>query len=103
LLFLALLAYDAYLTRDRKGVRPMKRLTGMLAIAAMTVMMTAGTALAGTNYPPTTSVEATSGGNPPTAFTGADVIRPALFVAVLLVVGLTALFAARRRSARVAG
>jgi hypothetical protein len=83
----------------------MKRLTGILALAAMTVVVTAGTALAGgTNYPPSqpTSVEATSGG-PPTAFTGGNVGKPALFVAVLLVVGLTALFAARRRSARVAG
>ena len=81
----------------------MKRLTGILALATMTIVVTAGTALAQTHYPPTTSVEATSGGNPPTAFTGGDVVKPALFVAVLLVVGLTAIYAARRRSARVAG
>jgi hypothetical protein len=82
----------------------MKRLTGILALAAMTVVVTAGTALAQTSYPPSqpTSVEATSGGRP-TAFTGGNVIKPALFVAILLVAGLTALFVARRRSAHAAG
>jgi hypothetical protein len=81
----------------------MKRLMGILALATMTVVVTAGTALAQTTYPPTTSVEAASGGNGPTAFTGGSVAKPALFVAVLVVAGLTALFVARRRGARVAG
>jgi hypothetical protein len=80
----------------------MKRLAGIMALAAVTVLMTATAALA--DYPVTddTSVEGAGGGTGGTAFTGSDVSMAAVAIAALLVVGLTALFVARRHSARVA-
>ena len=85
----------------------MKRVIATLVGAGATIVVAAGTALAQTGeYPvaPTsgTTVEGNSGG---TAFTGAGgAISPAtLAIAVLLVLGITALFVARRRAARLAG
>jgi hypothetical protein len=83
----------------------MKRFIAVLAGTALTVVLAAGNALAQTGpYPPTTTtgVEPTSGGPGPSAFTGSDVSPAMLAVAVFLVFGLTALFVARRRAARLA-
>ena len=86
----------------------MKRAAAVLSSALLTVLFTAGTALAQTDYPPTTTVQPTggqtgagSGGG--TAFTGGDLSFGAIAFAALLVVGVTALFVARRRAARLAG
>jgi hypothetical protein len=88
----------------------MKRVLATLVGAGATVMVAAGTAFAQSgDYPiispsVTTSVEGNSGGAG-TAFTGAGgTIQPAtLAIAVLVLLGLTALFIARRRAARLAG
>ena len=81
----------------------MKRLTGTLVLAAVSLLLSATAALAQTNYPATddTSVEG-AGGSGGTAFTGSDVSMAAVAIAALLVIGLTALFVARRRAARLA-
>jgi hypothetical protein len=85
----------------------MKRAAAVLSSALLTVLFTAGTALAQTTYPPSTTVEPTSGATGPTgggtAFTGGDVSFGAIAFAALLVVGVAALFVARRRAARLAG
>jgi hypothetical protein len=84
----------------------MKRAAAVLSSAFVTVLVTAGTALAQTDYPPTTTVQPTGGQNPTgggTAFTGGDISFGAIAFAALLVVGVAALFVARRRAARVAG
>ncbi len=90
----------------------MKRAAVVLSSALLTVLCTAATALAqATDYPPTspgptTSVAGESGGDPGgvgTAFTGGDVSLPALAFAAFLVLGVAALFVARRRAARFAG
>jgi hypothetical protein len=89
----------------------MKRAIGILAIAAVTILSTAVTAIAQTSsYPPpnspTTSVKAQSGvagTGGGTAFTGSSQIPVGtLMVVALLVVGLAALLVARRRAARFA-
>ena len=85
----------------------MKRAAAVLSSALVTVLVTAGTAMAQTDYPPTTSVQPTGGQNPTggaggTAFTGGDISFGAIAFAALLVVGVTALFVARRRAARLA-
>jgi len=89
----------------------MKRATGILAIAAVTILSTAATAMAQTSsYPPpnkpTASVQASSGvagTGGGTAFTGSSQIPVGtLMIVALLVVGLAALLVARRRAARFA-
>jgi len=84
----------------------MKRMFGVLVTALATTVVTAGTALAQSTYPPepaaTNSVIGDGGSNGPTAFTGSDVSVVAMVAVALLIVGLTALFVARRRSARAA-
>jgi hypothetical protein len=87
----------------------MKRAAAVLSSALLTVLITAGTALAQTDYPPSTSVQPTSGATGPTggtggtAFTGGDLSFGTIAFATLLVVGVAALFVARRRAARLAG
>ena len=86
-----------------------KRVTGVLAFAALTVFVTAGAALAQTStYPvsphPSTSVEGTGGGDGGTAFTGASQLPlSTLLICLLVVAGVTALVVARRRAARFVG
>ena len=83
-----------------------KRITGVLALGAVTVFVSASAALAQTStYPvspePSTSVEGTGGG---TAFTGSSQVPlGALLIGVLVVAGVTALLVARRRAARFVG
>jgi hypothetical protein len=87
----------------------MKRAAAVLTSALLTVLVTAGTALAQTQttYPPSTSVADTGGntGNAGggTAFTGGDLSFGAIAFAAFLVVGVASLFVARRRAARLAG
>ena len=77
----------------------MKRALGVLASAVVAVLMLAGTALA--EYPvspkPDTVVKS-SGGN--TAFTGGGISTALIAVGVLAVLGVAALFVARRRTAQ---
>ena len=86
-----------------------KRIATALVTAGAFVMWSAANALAqtSTSYPPspkpTTSVEAASGGNQPTAFTGGRIGFAVLAIAALLVVGIVASMIARRRSADVSG
>jgi hypothetical protein len=93
------LAYDTG-GRRQKGDRNVKRIVGVCTAAVSLVVVNAWSALAATTYPPSQSVEATSGTNPPptSAFTGSDVSRFVLVAAVLLVVGLVLLALARRRA-----
>jgi hypothetical protein len=84
-----------------------KRVTGILAIAVVTVLTTASTALAQTSsYPVTPSATTVVKGNSGaagggTAFTGSSQIPVGTLMLVgLVVVGLAALFVARRRAAR---
>jgi hypothetical protein len=85
-----------------------KRATGILAIAAVTILSTAVSAMAQTTtYPPpsspVTSVAGTGGtrGTGGTAFTGSSQISVGtLMLVALVIVGLAALFVARRRAAR---
>lgn len=81
----------------------MKRLAGTLVLAAVSLLLSATAALADNHYPATddTSVEG-AGGSGGTAFTGSDVSMAAVAIAALLVIGMTALFVARRRAARLA-
>jgi hypothetical protein len=91
----------------------MKRAAVVLSSALLTVLVTAGTVLAQTTtYPPEspdTSVIGGGGGAGNvdnvggTAFTGGDVSFGAIAFATLLVIGVVALFVARRRAARLAG
>ena len=86
-----------------------KRVTGVLASAAFSVVATASAAMAQTStYPvsphPSTSVEGTSGGNGGTAFTGASQIPlSTVLICLLVVAGVAALVVARRRAARFVG
>jgi hypothetical protein len=78
----------------------MKRALGVLASASVAVLVMAGTALAGESYPPTpepTTIVKSSGGG--TAFTGGNISTAVIVVGVLAVLGVVALFAARRRTA----
>jgi hypothetical protein len=81
-----------------------KRATGILAVATVTILSTAVTAMAQTTtYPPPASVEATGGtrGTGGTAFTGSSQIPVGTLILVaLVIVGVAALFVARRRAAR---
>jgi hypothetical protein len=97
--------------QKRKGPPTMKRATAVLASAFVTVLVTAGAAIA-QSYPPgspkpTTAVEGTSGqaGAAPTAFTGggSDLSFGLAAGALLLAVGVVALLIARRRAARLVG
>ena len=75
----------------------MKRMAAVVGGALALVTTMAGSALAYTNAPkPTTVVKGTGGG---TAFTGGNVSMAAIVAVALLVIGLAALFVARRRSA----
>jgi hypothetical protein len=89
------------------GKEPMKRLIGVLSGAVLMTVVFAQTALAGKcgEYPAAPCDQPTvlptvvhHGGG--TAFTGADLGMGFIAVAALVVVGLVALFAARKRAAR---
>jgi hypothetical protein len=77
----------------------MTRSIGVLATVIMTLMVTAGTALAGESYPPDPTDTTSVSGGGGTAFTGSDVSIVAIVAVTLLALGLAALFVARRRSA----
>lgn len=77
----------------------MKRVAAILTGATVFVMTQVGSALAGAKYPTPPSHSPGVGGNGGTAFTGSNVSHVAIWLAVLVVVGVTALFVARRRSA----
>ncbi len=80
----------------------MRRALGVLASAFVAVIVMAGTALA--EYPPspdpTTVVKSSGGGGGTTAFTGGEISTAVLAVGILAVLGVAALFVARRRSAQ---
>jgi LPXTG-motif cell wall-anchored protein len=80
----------------------MKRALGVFASAFVAVALMAGTALA--DYPPspepTTVVKSSGGGGGNTAFTGGEISTAVLALGVLVVLGVAALFLARRRSAQ---
>jgi LPXTG-motif cell wall-anchored protein len=79
----------------------MKRALGVLASAFVAVFVMAGTALA--SYPPSpdpTTVVKSSGGGGSTAFTGGNISTAVIALGVLAVLGVVALFVARRRSAQ---
>jgi hypothetical protein len=82
----------------------MKRLAAVIAGGMTLVLTVAGTALAGdyTNgASPTTVVEGAGGGGAGgTAFTGGNVGPVVMIAIALVVVGLAALFLARRRAAQ---
>ena len=75
----------------------MKRMAAVVVGAMALVTTLAGSALAYTSAPPATTVVKGNGGG--TAFTGGNVSMAALVAVALLVIGLGALFVARRRSA----
>lgn len=74
----------------------MKRVAAILTGATVLVMTQVGSALAGAKYPTQPSHGPGTGG---TAFTGSNVSHVGVWLAVLVVVGVTALIVARRRSA----
>ena len=80
----------------------MKRALGVLASAFVAVIVMAGTALA--DYPPspepTTVVKSSGGSGGNTAFTGGEISPAVIALGVLAVLGVVALFVARRRSAQ---
>ncbi|HEY6568294.1 MAG TPA: LPXTG cell wall anchor domain-containing protein [Actinomycetota bacterium] len=79
----------------------MRRALGVLASAFVAVIVMAGTALA--EYPPSpkpNTVVKSSGGGGTTAFTGGEISTAVLAVGILAVLGVAALFVARRRSAQ---
>jgi hypothetical protein len=83
----------------------MKRISGALVGAIAFALVTAPSALAAAGYPesPTPSVEAASGANGSgTAFTGAGggISMATIWIVVLVAAGVSALFVARRRAAR---
>jgi hypothetical protein len=87
----------------------MKRATAVLASAFVTVLVTAGAAIA-QSYPPgspqpTASVAGTSGQAGPTAFTGggSDLSFGLVAGVLLFAAGVAALLVARRRAARLVG
>jgi hypothetical protein len=87
----------------------MRRVTTVLALTLVSLVATAGAAMAQTSsYPmsPSTQVKGASGtnGGGGTAFTGSSQIPlGTLMIVVLVVAGVAALFVARRRAARFAG
>ena len=83
----------------------MRRITAVMTLTLASVVLSAGAAMAESTYPPT-AVKGASGtrGDGGTAFTGSTQLPFAiLMVGVLVIAGLTALYVARRRSARFAG
>jgi len=79
-----------------------------MTLSLVSLVLSAGAALAdNSTYPPPVAVKGASGtrgAGDGTAFTGSTQIPVAtLMVVVLVLVGLTALFVARRRAARFAG
>jgi hypothetical protein len=78
----------------------MKRVFGLLSVAAIWVTATAGAALA-QDYPTQPTGGAAPSGD--TAFTGGDVSGAVIALVILATVGLVALFAARRRSVDTTG
>jgi hypothetical protein len=79
----------------------MKRMAGVLVGAIVMALSVAGTALADyTNSPSPTTVVSGSGGG--TAFTGGNVSTPLVVASILVIVGLAALFVARRRATHAA-
>lgn len=85
----------------------MRRATAVMTLTLVSLVATAGAAMAQTStYPPPVSVKGASGtdGGGATAFTGSSQIPVGtLMVVALVILGLTALFVARRRAARFAG
>ena len=85
----------------------MRRVTAVMTLTLVSLVATAGAAMAQTStYPPPVSVKGASGtdGGGATAFTGSSQIPVGtLMVVALVIFGLTALFVARRRAARFAG
>ena len=85
----------------------MRRVTAVMTLTLVSLVVTAGAAMAQTStYPPPVSVKGASGtdGGGATAFTGSSQISVGtLMVVALVIAGLTALFVARRRAARFAG
>ncbi|MEA2555630.1 MAG: hypothetical protein QOI60_961 [Actinomycetota bacterium] len=77
----------------------MKRAAAILTGATVFVMTQVGSAFAGTKYPTGHSHSPGVSGNGGTAFTGSNVSHVAIWLAVLVVVGVGALLVARRRSA----
>jgi hypothetical protein len=84
-----------------------RRVTGVMTLTLVSLVVTAGAAMAQTStYPPPVSVKGASGtdGGGATAFTGSSQISVGtLMVVALVIAGLAALFVARRRAARFAG
>jgi LPXTG-motif cell wall-anchored protein len=74
----------------------MKRMAAVISGAMTLVALTATSALAYSETPGSNTVVKGSGGG--TAFTGSDVTTGIVIAGALLVVGLTAMFLARRRA-----
>ena len=86
----------------------MRRVSTVMALTLVSLVVTAGAAMAQTSTypPPSTGVKGASGtsGGGATAFTGSSQISiGTLMIGALVIAGLTALFVARRRAARFAG
>ena len=80
----------------------MRKVTAVVTLALASVVLSAGAAMADSTYPPTVVKGANgSQGDGGTAFTGSSQLPLAmLMIAVLVVVGATALIVARRRATR---
>jgi hypothetical protein len=76
----------------------MKRIGLAVATAVSFVLCVAAPAFAGSELPSGPDVEGTGGSAGGTAFTGANVSRSLLLMAVLIAVGTLALYVGRRRS-----
>jgi hypothetical protein len=76
----------------------MKRVAAILTGATVFVMTQVGSAFAADKYPTGHSHSPGVSGNGGTAFTGSNVSHVAIWLAVLVIVGVGALLVARRRS-----
>jgi hypothetical protein len=76
----------------------MKRIGLAVATAISFVLCVAAPAFAGSELPSGPNVEGAGGSAGGTAFTGANVSQGLLLLAVLVAVGMLALYASRRRS-----
>jgi hypothetical protein len=76
----------------------MKRIGLAVATAVSFVLCVAAPAFAGSELPSGPDVEGTGGSAGGTAFTGANVSRSLLLLAVLIAIGTLALYVGRRRS-----
>jgi hypothetical protein len=76
----------------------MKRIGLAVATAISFVLCVAAPAFAGSELPSGPDVEGTGGSAGGTAFTGANVSRSLLLLAVLIAIGTLALYVGRRRS-----